>query len=112
MRIVEPVRDVGLGVAEIGDVLVRRQRRVAPAATRIVEPGIAPDQNKPGDGIARRPIDRPILQRAQTGFLKRLFGPVEIAKVANERADRLRARRSLQRIIPGDIGHEALPCGR
>ncbi len=43
-------------------------------AARLVERGVAADEDQPGGGIARRAVLRPVLQRAQAGFLERLLG--------------------------------------
>lgn len=115
MRIVQPLGDVGLGIAEIGEHGVLGQRRALATPAHVVERDIASDENEPRGGIARRPIDRPVLQRAQARLLERLLGPVEIAEIAQQRPDRLRPRRSQQRIDPGDVGQAAVslkfPCG-
>ena len=71
----------------------------------VVERDVAPDQDEPGGGIARRAVLRPGLERAQAGLLERLLGAVEVAEIAQQRADRLGTRGGQRRIDPGDVGH-------
>jgi hypothetical protein len=110
MRAVEPFGQRVLGVVEIGDRLVLGQRLLLAAAPDIVDRDIAPDHDQPRRGIARRAVLRPAFQRAQAGVLEGLLGGVEIAEIAEQRANRLGTRRGQRGIDPGGISHaEALP---
>src|SRR4029077_14600021 len=106
MRIVDFLGKPYLGVAEIGYDLVGGKRVVLPAPAHFIERGVAPDHDEPGGGIAGRTVERPVLQRAQTGFLERLLGLVEIAERAQQRADRLGTRGRQRGVDPGYIGHD------
>ena len=105
MRAVEPFGKLFLGVVEVGDRVFLGQRLLLLAPPDIVDRDIAPDHDQPRRGIARRAVLRPALQRAEAGVLKRLLGGVEIAEIAQQRADRLGARRSQRGIDPGGVGH-------
>ena len=105
MRAVEPFGELLLGVVEIGDRLVLGQRLLLAAAADLVDRDIAPDHDQPGRGIARRAVLRPALQRPQAGVLEGLLGGVEIAEIAQQRADRLGTRRGQRGIDPGGVGH-------
>ena len=105
VRAVEPLGQRLLGVVEIGDRLVLGQRLLLAVAPDLVDRDIAADHDQPRRGIARRAVLRPVLQRAQAGVLERLLGGVEIAEIAQQRADRLGTRRGQRRIDPGDVGH-------
>ena len=70
MRTVEPLGDIAFSVAEIGNPIIGRQRRALVASARLVETDIAPDQHQPRDRIARRSVDGPVLECAQTCFLE------------------------------------------
>ena len=105
MRAVEPLGQRVLGIVEIGDRLVLGQRLLLAAAPDVVDRDIAPDHDQPGRGIARRPVLRPAFQRAQAGVLERFLGGIEIAEIAQQRADRLGTRRGQRGIDPGGVGH-------
>ena len=45
------------------------------------------------------------LQRAQARFLESLLGAIEIAEIAQQRADGLGTRGGQRGIDPGEIGH-------
>src|SRR5690606_1060747 len=92
-------------VAEVGNRGILRQFGVAAVAAHRVELGIAPDEDEPGGGVARRPLDRPGLHGAQAGFLKGFFRPVEIAEIAQERAHHLRAGAYQCGLDPGQVRH-------
>ncbi len=111
MRAVEPLGQCILGVVEIGDRLVLGQRLLPAAAPHLVDRDIAPDHDQPRRGIARRAVLRPAFQRAQAGVLERFLGGVEIAEIAQQRADRLGTRRGQRGIDPGGVGHFAVPPG-
>ena len=108
MRTVEPLGELLLGVIEIGDgLVVLRQRLLLAAAPDLVDRGVAADHDQPRRGIARRAVLRPAFQRAQAGVLEGLLGGVEIAEIAQQRADRLGTRRGQCGIDPGGVGHVA-----
>ena len=107
MRTVEAFGQRILGVVEIGDRLVLGQRLLLAASPDIVDRDIAPDHDQPRRGIARRAVLRPAFQRAQGRVLERLLGGVEIAEIAQQRADRLGTRRGQRGIDPGGVGHVA-----
>ncbi len=111
VRAVEPFGQRVFGVVEIGDRLVVGQRLLLAIAPDIVDRDIAPDHDQPAGGIARRAVLRPAFQRAQTGVLEGFLGGVEIAEIAQERADRLGTGRSQRRIDPGGVGHVAVLPG-
>ena len=46
-----------------------------------------------------------VFERPQAGVLERLLGGVEIAEIAQQRADRLGARGGQRRVDPGHVGH-------
>ena len=102
---------LGLGIAEIGYGLVGGQYVVLPASAHIVECGVAGDHDEPCGGIARRTVERPVLQRAQAGLLERFLGLVEIAERAQQRADGLGTRGRQRGVDPGDIRHFARAPG-
>src|SRR5258708_3938673 len=105
MRAVQTLDQIRLRLLQIGNELAGRQRLALAPPTDIVERHIAPDKDEPGGGIARWPVHRPILQCAQARFLERLFGPIEIAEIAQQCAKRLGTGGSQRRIDPGDIAH-------
>ncbi len=105
VRAVETLGQLFLGVIEIGDRLVLGQRLLLLASSDVVDRDIAPDHDQPRRRIARRAVLRPALQRTEAGVLKRLLGGVEIAEIAQQRADRLGASRSQRGIDPGGVGH-------
>jgi hypothetical protein len=103
---VQPLGQVGLGISEVGQQLVRRQRLLLAAAAHAVEGGVATDEDQPGRGVARRPLLRPGLQRPETGLLECLLRRVQIAEIAQQRAERLGAGRGEGRVDPGEVGHD------
>ena len=105
MRAVEPFGELLLGVVEVGDRLVLGQRLLLAVAPHLVDRDVAPDHDQPRRGIARRTVLRPALQRAQARVLERFLGGVEIAEIAQQRADRLGTRRGQRGIDPGGVGH-------
>ncbi len=107
MRAVEPFGQRILGVVEIGNRLILGQRLLLAASPDIVDRDIASDHDQPCRRIARRAVLRPAFQRAQGRVLKRLLGGVEIAEIAQQRADRLGTRRGQRGIDPGGVGHVA-----
>ena len=107
MRVLEPLRDRGFGIVQIRDRLVGRQRLLAAAPARRIDADIAADEDEPGGGIARRTVLPPVLERPQAGFLISLLGGLQVAEVAQQRSDRLGARRDQRRVDPVElrIGH-------
>jgi len=118
VRAVKPLGKLLLGVVEIGDRLVLGQRRLLFGAPDVVDRDVAPDHDQPRRGIARRTVLRPAFQRAQAGVLERLLGGIEIAEIAQQRADRLGTRRRQRVVDPGGVGHVGtlpgvnMPTGR
>ena len=105
MRPVQPFGQRRFDIVQIGDGIVIRQRHIAHLLAHAIQRRIAPHQNQPGGGIARRPVLGPVLQRPQRRFLKGLLGAVEIAEIAQQRADRLGTGGSQRGIDPGQIIH-------
>ncbi len=89
MRIIQPVRHLGFGIAEIRDLVLVGQLLLARFAPRTVERNVAADQNEPGSRITRRAVGGPGLERPEAGLLERLLGRIEVAEVAQERCNRL-----------------------
>ena len=110
--IVEAFDQRDLGVVQIRHELLGGERLLLAPAPRAVDCDVAPDEDEPGGRVARRAVLRPGLERPQARFLKRLFGDVEVAKIAQQRRDRLRTGGGQRRIDPCDIGHVAAPPGR
>ena len=77
------------------------------APSHPIQRGVAAHQDQPRCRIARRPVARPVLQRAQAGFLECLLGGIEVAEIAQQRADRLGSRGGERRVDPGDVAHPA-----
>jgi hypothetical protein len=110
---VDPLDERRLRVREVGERLLRRQRPLARPGAHAIDPGVAPDHDEPGGGVARRAVHRPGLQGAQAGLLERLLGPVEVAEPAQEGRDRLRPRAGQDRADPALVGHPgAVPACR
>lgn len=105
MRSVEAFGGIVLGIAEVGDQFLVGQGGMPGAPPRLVDAGIAPDQDQPGGGIARRAVLRPGFQCAQTGVLERFLGHVEVAEIAQQGADGLGAGRGQRRLDPGQLAH-------
>ena len=111
VRAVEALRQRVLRVVQVRDDRLLGQRFLPAAPPHGVDGGVAPDEDEPGGGIARRAVLRPASERAQAGVLERLLRRVEIAKIAQERADRLGAGGGQRRVDPGDFGHAATSPG-
>ena len=110
VAVVGPVQPFGqrlLDVVEVGDGVLVGQRLLAAAAAGLVDGGVAADEDQPGGWIARRPLLRPGLERAQAGVLERLLGDVEIAEIAQQGAEGLGPRRGQRRVYPSQVGHSA-----
>jgi hypothetical protein len=93
------------GVRQVRQRLLRRQRPLARLPADAVDAGVAADHDEPGGGVARRAVARPGLQGAQAGFLKGFLGGVEVAKVAQQRRDRLGPGPGQDRADPAGVGH-------
>jgi hypothetical protein len=105
VRSVEPLRQLRLGVLEVGDSFVRRQGILLTAPANTIEHRIAAHQDQPGRGIARRSVLRPALEGAQTSFLEGFLGCIQIAEIAQQSTDCLRPGGRQGRVDPGDLGH-------
>src|SRR6266852_5926901 len=69
---------------------------------------MAADEQQPQNVVAiMRAVERPAFQRAQGRVLEGFLGGVEIAEIAQQRADRLGTRRGQRGIDPGGVGHLA-----
>lgn len=109
--IVQPLDDIAFGILGIGnDVLIRQSLDLRPLAHRI-DAAIAADEDEPGCGITRWPFLRPCPDRPETRFLKRLFRGIEIAEIAQQRAERLRAGRCKREVDPGNVCHDEASPG-
>ena len=106
LRAVQPLHQRGFDIIQVRDHVIRRQHRVACFLAHAIQRRIAAHQNKPRRGITRRAVFRPVLQRAQTGFLIGLFRPVHVAEIAQQRANRLGAGGRDRAIDPRQIGHQ------
>jgi len=94
MRAVEPFGQRFLGV--VRDRRSPRPRAAAPACDFRLMSSIAtlrPTMISQAAGSRGGPFLRPAFQRAQAGVLERFLGGVEIAEIAQQRADRLGTRR-------------------
>ena len=60
VRFVEPLGELGLGVVQIRDDRLVGQRLLLAAPPHLVDRDVAPDQDQPGGGIARRTVLRPV----------------------------------------------------
>ena len=105
VRIVQPLDHVGLAVVQVGQLVLVRKFRLLGGAPHLVDTEIAPDENQPGDGVARWPLFGPTLQGAQAGFLESFLGPVEIAEIAQQRRHCLRPGGGQRGVDPGRIAH-------
>ena len=111
MRAIEALGHRFLGVFEIGDNLVLRQRLLLAVAADFIDSDVPPDHDQPRRWIARRTVLRPAFQRAQAGVLERFLRGVEIAEIPQQRANSLGARRGKCGIDPGRVRHFNLSPG-
>ncbi len=102
---------LGLDVLEIRELIFVGQLRLPTLPTGAVEADVPAYEDQPGRWITRRAVLRPVLQCAQTCVLKSLFRGVEVAEVAQQRRDRLRASRRDRGVYPGNVGHFITPGG-
>ena len=84
MGLVDALDQRGLGVVHVRDDLLVRERDLSRLAPQGVDGEVAPDQDEPGGGIARRAVGRPGLERPQAGVLHGLLRRVEVAEVAHQ----------------------------
>ena len=112
VRAVEPLGELGFGVVQIRNDVLGRQRFLFAPAPRLIERDVAPDQDEPGGGVARRTVLRPVPQRPQARLLERFLRRVEVAEIAQQRAERPRTRRRQRRVDPRDVGHAVALPGR
>ena len=105
--LVEAIDQRRLRVGEVGDELLCRQRLLARLPAYAIDGRVLADHDEPGGGIARRTVPRPGLQRAQARLLVGLLRRVEVAKIAQQRCDRLGAGRGERRADPVLRGHVA-----
>ena len=118
VRAVEPFGQLRLGVVEIGNRIVRGQWLLLAMTPDIVDRNVASNHDQPCRGVARRAVLRPGPERAQAGVLERFLRGVEIAEIAQQRANRLGTRRDERVVDPGGIGHVGtlpgvnIPTGR
>jgi hypothetical protein len=68
IRLVDRFGQFRLAVAIVGNRLLRRQFGQPAGLALLVDAGIAADQHQPGDGIARRPVLRPVPKRPRQAF--------------------------------------------
>ena len=90
----------------------RRSRSSAGSACCLLRRGAAasiatlrPTKISQAAGSRGGPFCGQCLQRPQAGVLERLLGGVEVAEIAQQRADRLGAGGGQRRVDPGEIGH-------
>src|SRR5260370_26998061 len=110
--IVELFNERAFRVLEVREHFLRRKGPLAPPSTHAVERGIAPDEDKPRGRIARRPLRRPVLERAQASLLEGFLGQIQVAEVAQKRGHRLGTGAAQGGIDPGDRAHVARRPGR
>ncbi len=87
-----------------------RERHLSRLAPKGVDGEVAPDQDEPGGGIARRTVRRPGLERPQAGVLHRLLGCIEVAEIAHQGRQRSRPRGSERRFDPVEIAYVPPNC--
>jgi hypothetical protein len=63
VRAVEPLGQLGFGIAQVGNGLFVRQRFLLAAAPHLVERDVAADHDEPSGRLARRTVLRPVPQR-------------------------------------------------
>jgi hypothetical protein len=116
--IVEPCGNLLLGVVEVRQHLFVGQWLVAGIATHGVDRGIAPDEDQPGNRIARRSLLRPGFQRPQASVLERFLGGIEVAEVAQQGGHRAGTGGGQRLVDPLHVGHAGsvqgwkMPTGR
>ena len=110
MRVVQPLHQRRLDIIQVRQLFFRRQRIVPGAPPHAVERCIATDHDQPRRRIARWTVARPMRQRAQGGFLERLLGGVEVAEIAQQRADGLGPGGRQCGLDPARIAHAAELC--
>ena len=111
VRAVEPFRDIRLGVVEVGNLVFLRQRRLPGALAHRVDAAVAADEDQPGRRIARRTVLRPVLERPEAGILEGFLGCIEIAKIAQQGAHRLRTGGADRGTDPAEVVHAGTFAG-
>src|SRR5262245_9281507 len=106
-RGIESLSKINFRVIEIRQNLLGGKPLALARSAQLVERKVAPDQDQPGSGVARRALLRPVLEGAQAGFLERLIGNVKIAEIAQQRSECLGSSCREGRMDPGDVGHVA-----
>ena len=113
VRAVEPLGEVGLGIVEIGDDLVGRQRLALAAAAHVVERDVAPDQDEPGGR------DRAAARSAARSSARAGRPPGTPPRRGRDRGNSAAARATAcgraevkRRIDPGEVGHPRLAPGQ
>ena len=92
MRAVEALGERRLGVLEVGDRLVRRERLGRGRCRRTASiAALRPTRISQAAGSRGGPFCGQALQGAQAGVLEGLLRRVEVAEIAQQGADRLRA---------------------
>ncbi len=109
---VEALCQGGFRIVQIGDQRLVRKRLLLAAPAHVVDGGIAPDHDQPGRRVPRRPVLRPGLQSPQAGVLERFLGRIQVAEIAQQRAQRLGPRGGQGRSDPGGVGHVTFAPGR
>jgi hypothetical protein len=109
---VQPVDQGGLGVLQVGDQLLGRQRGRLALLAHPVQRGVAADQDQPRGRVARRTVLGPGLQGPKAGVLKGLLGGVQVAEIAQQGRHRLGPRGGQGGVDPGrvDIGDGHAPA--
>jgi len=79
---VNTVRESLLGIREVGDQFLLRQRPLARLLAYAVDGRVLADHDEPGGGVARRAVLGPGLQRAQACLLERFLSRIEVAEIA------------------------------
>jgi hypothetical protein len=108
VRAIEPLGE-RVGGIERAELVFTWQRGLLAAAARGIDRDVAADEDQPRRRVARWTVLRPRFERAQARVLIRLLGEIEVAEVANQRAERLGTRRRQRGVDPGEVGHARSP---
>src|SRR5688572_18188597 len=106
---IQPLSEIRLWILDFGNDVIVWKRLLTAAASRFVQRKVASNQNQPGRWIARRAVRCPMLECSQTGFLKCFLSDIEVTEVTQQRAERLRSRRSQCGCNPSAICHCVSP---
>ena len=77
-------------VAVIRERISVSQKPVGAVAALDVQGGIAPDRHEPGRRVGGKPLLRPGLQGAKTGFLESFLGGIQITEIPQQGGNGLR----------------------